>query len=92
MKGEVYNMKRTVLAAVSVVALAGAFMLGSTITNNSQAQMPPMGGGGGKSCTLPKSYGSLKGAALGAYFFEDSGGVVRVVNQRCQVEATIERS
>lgn len=44
------------------------------------------------SCNVPKTLGTLRTArADGWLFFEDSAGVVRAVDTRCQVKLTIGR-
>jgi len=46
----------------------------------------------GSNCNVPKTIGTLKTArADGWLFFEDSEGVVRGVDTRCQVKITIGR-
>ncbi|MFY9621424.1 MAG: hypothetical protein WAQ99_16555 [Pyrinomonadaceae bacterium] len=68
------NRKRFLLTSIAILI---AFVAGAALSNilqvqSAQAQRAPM--------TIPKSYGTLKGAVLTSLIFEDSTGTIHLVN------------
>jgi hypothetical protein len=76
-------MKRTVTLAICFVLLLVGIILVSNSATPAHAQ--------GKSCTVPKAFGTLRGSVMGDLLFEAPDGTIRGVTDECRVEGTIQR-
>jgi hypothetical protein len=76
-------MKRPITVALCFVLLLVSIILVSHSATPANAQ--------GKSCTVPKAYGSPLGGVGAELLFVANDGTIRGVTQDCQVRTTIQR-